>query len=64
MVRVHAWALGNRKAVSIDEKKLVLESRDKAQNNVCALDGREAMSAMTFSTPGTCTVVSQPAWQQ
>ena len=53
VARVHAWASGNGKTMSNDERKSVSESGDAAQNNVWALDGREAMSAMTLSTPGT-----------
>ncbi len=40
------------------------DSADGDRNNCCALDGRDAMSAITFSTPGTWTVVRRPAWAQ
>jgi hypothetical protein len=33
-----------------------------AQNNFWAFVGRDAMSAMMLSTPGTWIVVSRPAW--
>ena len=37
---------------------------DDARKTDSAFDGRDAMSAMTLSVPGTCIVVSRPAcWQ-
>jgi hypothetical protein len=61
---IQAWLLGSGKAVLNNKQKLVSDRGVVAQNFFCALAGREAMSAMTFSTPGTCIVMSRPALLQ
>ncbi len=48
--------------MSKDKWKLMSDRADMERNNCLAFDGRDAMLAITFSTPGTCTVVRQPAW--
>jgi hypothetical protein len=54
---VHCWLPGSGKAVSNDEWKLMSDSAEVDSNNCWALEGRDAMLAITFSTPGTWTVV-------
>jgi len=53
LTRDQVWLSGKGKTVSNDERNAASVSGDGAQNIVCAFDGREAMSAMTLSTPGT-----------
>jgi hypothetical protein len=60
----HCWMLGNGNAVSKDERKSMSDRAEVYQNNCWAFEGWDAMSAITFSTLGTCTVVKQPAWAQ
>jgi hypothetical protein len=60
----HAWLSGKRKVVSKEEQNSRSESGESARNNFCAFDGRDAISAMTLSTPGTWTVVRRPACAQ
>jgi hypothetical protein len=61
---VHCWLLGNGNMVSKDERKLMSDRADVEQNNCLAFEGWDAMSAITFSSPSTCTVVRRPAWAQ
>ncbi len=61
---VHCWLSGNGNTVSKGERKLMSDRADVEQNNCLAFEGQDAMSAITFSSPGTCTVVRWPAWVQ
>jgi hypothetical protein len=61
---VHCWLSGNGNTVPKDERKLMSDRADVEKNNCLAFEGRDAMSAITFSSPGTCTVVRRPAWLQ
>ena len=61
---VHCWLSGRGNMVSKDKRKSMSDRTDVEQNNCLAFDGRDAMSAITFSSPGTCTVVRRPAWEQ
>jgi hypothetical protein len=47
--------------MSNDKQNSVSDKGVAARNIFCTLAGQEATSAMTLSTPGTCTVVSHPA---
>ncbi len=61
---VHRWLLGRGNTVSKDKWKLISDRADVERNNCLAFDGCDAMSAITFSSPGTCTVVRRPTWAQ
>ena len=54
---IHRWLLGRGNTVSKDKRKLMSDRADVERNNCLAFDGRDAMSAITFSSPGTCNVV-------
>ena len=50
---VHCCCSGRGKVVLNDEQKSGSERGDAERNNCWAFVGRDAMSAITFSTPGT-----------
>jgi hypothetical protein len=61
--RCHTCLFGRGNARSKDEENLSSDREWVAEpNRARAFVGRDAMSAMTFSSPLTCTVVSLPAW--
>ena len=64
IANAHDWLSGNGKVVSKEEQKSRSESGDSARNSFWAFDGRDAISAMILSTPGTWTVVRRPACAQ
>ncbi len=58
---VHCWLSGSGNAASNAEQKTASVSAVGQWKRFCAFVGREAMSAITLSVPGTCTVMSGPA---
>ena len=57
----HFWSPGSGNVDEKEDRKSVSESAYRL-NNCLALVGRDAISAIIFFGPGTCTVISGPAW--